>query len=264
MGSSISIITINFNNSPGLKRTIESVRSQSSTQLEYIIIDGGSTDGSAQVIKTNADLANYWVSEKDYGIYHAMNKGIARATGDYLLFLNSGDYFYKPGVLQALLDNGQGAEIIYGDLVVSGAGGKRTKVHPATLTFDFFLRDSLPHPATLIKRTLFDRVGLYNEDNRIISDWEFFTHAVCRFNATYHHVPLEIAVFAEDGLSADPANSDKIWAEKMEVFSRYYAAFLPDYRKMEEYRSSLNLIRHSTLHRLADKIQGSAIAKLLK
>jgi len=260
----ISIITINYNNAGGLKKTIRSVLDQGLTDFEYIVIDGGSEDASKSIIEENASGLAYWVSEKDNGIYHAMNKGIARATGEYLLFLNSGDYIYKSDVLQALLENGGGAEIIYGDLVVSGTGGKRTKAYPAALTFDFFLHDSLPHPATLIKRTLFDRVGWYNEGNKIISDWEFFTHAICRFNATYHHVAVEVAVFPEDGLSANPANSDMIWAEKMEVFSRYYSAFLPDYRKLEEYRSSMNLIRHSTLHRLADKIQGSAIAKLLK
>jgi glycosyltransferase involved in cell wall biosynthesis len=260
----ISIITINYNNAGGLKKTMQSVLDQAPSAFEYIVIDGGSEDASKSVIEENASRLAYWVSEKDNGIYYAMNKGIARARGEYLIFLNSGDYFHNPHVLQQLLENGQDTEIIYGNLVMRGKGGNWTKTYPACLTFDFFVHDSLPHPATLIKRTLFDRVGLYNEDHRIISDWEFFLHAVCRFNATYKYVSLDVAVFSEDGISSKADNDDRIWKEKNAVFSRYYSAFLPDYKKLEEYRGALDLIRHSTLHRLVDRIQGSAVAKLLK
>ncbi|MDR2910496.1 MAG: glycosyltransferase [Bacteroidales bacterium] len=88
----LSIITINLNNVAGLQKTIESVVKQTFTDYEYIVIDGGSTDGSADIIKQHANKITYWVSEPDKGIYNAMNKGIRVAKGEYCLFLNSGDW----------------------------------------------------------------------------------------------------------------------------------------------------------------------------
>ena len=99
----LSVITINYNNRDGLRKTIESVVNQTCRDFEYIIIDGGSTDGSVDVIKQYADRIDYWVSEPDKGIYHAMNKGIAVAHGEYLNFMNSGDCFYESTVVENVL-----------------------------------------------------------------------------------------------------------------------------------------------------------------
>ena len=100
----LSIITINFNNKDGLKRTIESVISQKFQEFEWIIIDGGSSDGSKllieEVARNNKKLVSYWCSEPDGGIYPAMNKGIDKAKGEYILFLNSGDTLHNKNVLQ--------------------------------------------------------------------------------------------------------------------------------------------------------------------
>ena len=97
------IITINYNDAAGLKKTIDSVINQTYTEFEYIIIDGGSSDSSLQIIKENANQINYWVSETDKGIYNAMNKGIEAAKGEYLLFLNSGDYLLDSLVLKKVI-----------------------------------------------------------------------------------------------------------------------------------------------------------------
>lgn len=112
-----SIITINYNDKSGLRRTIESVASQTYVDYEYIIIDGGSTDGSVDVIKEFASDIDCWVSEKDRGIYHAMNKGVLQAHGDYCLFLNSGDAFYDKSVLEHIAEKGLKEDIIVGKLV---------------------------------------------------------------------------------------------------------------------------------------------------
>ena len=101
-----SIITVNYNNKEGLRKTIESVISQTFRDFEYIVIDGGSSDGSAELLKEYSDKITYWVSEPDKGIYNGMNKGIAKATGDYLNFMNSGDCFYDQQVLKYHLDFG--------------------------------------------------------------------------------------------------------------------------------------------------------------
>ena len=111
----LSIITINYNNLEGLKKTIESVCSQTYRDYEWIVIDGGSTDGSRELIEENKSHIHYWVSEPDNGIYHAMNKGIAQAKGDYCQFLNSGDYYIAPNTLQQVFSHDELADVNYGD-----------------------------------------------------------------------------------------------------------------------------------------------------
>ena len=228
MGISISVITINYNNSSGLRHTIESVRSQSHTPLEYIIIDGGSTDGSIQAIKENSDFIGWWVSQRDNGVYHAMNKGIAKAAGQYILFLNSGDYFNNHDSLSTLLNEEPAEDIIYGDLLMRQDQHTWRKTHPDTLSFEYFLKDSLPHPASLIKRSLFETLGPYSEHYKIVSDWEFFMNAICKHSASYRHVPQPIVVFNEDGISSNSANDNLINAEKQQILSKQYSAFLSD------------------------------------
>ena len=110
----LSIITINLNNAAGLRKTIESVVNQTFTDYEYLIIDGGSTDGSVEVIKEFADKITYWVSEPDKGIYNAMNKGILKARGEYLQFLNSGDWLVDNEVLFRVFSLNHFEDILYG------------------------------------------------------------------------------------------------------------------------------------------------------
>ena len=112
----LSIITINYNNLEGLKKTFESVFMQTYQDFEYIVIDGGSTDGSKEYIAENADKINYWVSEPDKGVYHAMNKGIMKANGEYLLFINSGDELFENNTIEKSLSNLHTEEIIAGNL----------------------------------------------------------------------------------------------------------------------------------------------------
>jgi len=116
--TTLSIISINLNNVAGLQKTIESVWPQTFTDYEYIIIDGGSTDGSIDIIKKYSDKITYWISEKDNGIYHAMNKGIEVAKGDYCLFLNSGDWLVDKKILENVFSNNHSEDILYGDMMV--------------------------------------------------------------------------------------------------------------------------------------------------
>ena len=108
----LSIITVNLNNLTGLQKTMQSVFEQTFTNYEYIIIDGGSTDGSKEWIAQHADKLAYWVSEKDGGVFNAQNKGIVKSKGEYLLFLNSGDYFYTVEAIGALIQNSNNIDII--------------------------------------------------------------------------------------------------------------------------------------------------------
>src|SRR5690606_22317295 len=109
----LSIVTINLNNLVGLQKTMQSVFNQTFTDYEYIVIDGGSTDGSKEYIEKHTNKLVYWVSEKDGGVYEAMNKGIIKATGEYCNFLNSGDYFWNNSVLEKSLVHNE-VDIFYG------------------------------------------------------------------------------------------------------------------------------------------------------
>jgi glycosyltransferase involved in cell wall biosynthesis len=115
----LSVITINYNNCDGLRKTIESVVSQTFTDFEYIIIDGGSTDGSVDVIKEYAGRIDYWVSERDRGCYHAMNKGVKVAQGEYVIFMNSGDSFYTNDVIDAFVKENPTEDVLCGDMFLS-------------------------------------------------------------------------------------------------------------------------------------------------
>ena len=111
----LSIITINLNNREGLRKTIESVVNQTFQDFEFIVIDGASTDGSVEVIQDYPRI-NYWISEPDTGIYNAMNKGIAKATGEYCLFLNSGDTLFQINTLTGILQSNPKGDIIFGNV----------------------------------------------------------------------------------------------------------------------------------------------------
>lgn len=152
-----SIITINFNNRDGLRRTIESVVNQTYRDFEYIIIDGGSIDGSVDIIKEYADKIDYWVSEPDKGIYNAMNKGITMAHGEYLNFMNSGDCFFDKERLQKIEDLNSDSDIIVGkDLHIDSKSGKSaTSVISHRLGFFHFYTTTIPHQSAFIKKKLF-------------------------------------------------------------------------------------------------------------
>ena len=228
-----SIITINYNNRDGLERTIQSVINQTCQDFEYIIIDGGSTDGSVDIIKKYADRIDYWVSEPDKGIYNAMNKGILQSHGEYIIFLNSGDYFYDFNVLDNV--------IVY--LKSDVSSGKILKqCHDHTWNFENneitmmqFYCGSIPHPASFIRRELFNDC-LYNDNYRIVSDWEFFIKKIIFANCSYNYIPIIISVFDDNGISSTNCklnNCERITVLKSILPQR----ILADYEKFKDKES---------------------------
>lgn len=173
----LSIITVNFNNIKGLKKTLESICCQTCKDFEWIVIDGGSTDGSNELLEECSEKIDYWVSEKDHGIYEAMNKGIRVAKGDYLMFLNSGDYLASPEVLQNFYNRKNTEDIIYGNaIIVDSKGNEIKRWHaPEQVRLSYFWSHSLNHQATFFNKRCFDTY-LYNESNKIASDVELYMH----------------------------------------------------------------------------------------
>ncbi|WP_230406417.1 glycosyltransferase family 2 protein [Flavobacterium fluviale] len=244
----LSIITINYNNIDGLKRTVESVLNQSWRDFEYIIIDGGSTDGSDAYIESQSGNIDFWISETDKGVYNAMNKGIVKATGEYLLFLNSGDHFFNNEVLKQNYKYLGLRDIIYFNLQVSGENREFVKKYPNELSFSYFMKSTLPHPATFINASLFDKVGLYDESLRFVSDWKFFIESICKFNSSYIWIDTVLTKFYLDGLSSDFKNHDTISCEVESVLKSNFQAFILDSNELielNELRKILSRIRNS-------------------
>lgn len=205
----VSIITVNFNNVGGLKDTIESVLSQTYTNYEYIIIDGGSNDESKNIIEHHSNSLAYWCSEKDGGIYWGMNKGLKHATGEYVIFLNSGDCFVNNKVLERVFSYADFTE----DLIVgrqlyvmkSGRRSKSRRINPNEIDSYFFFGNTLPHQCTFIKRLLFNKLdGGYCTDYKIVSDWIFWYRAVTEQKATIRCVNFLISTMQPGGISSSP------------------------------------------------------------
>jgi len=201
----LSIITINFNNEVGLKKTIESVVSQSMREFEWIVIDGGSTDGSKKLIEQNEQYIAYWCSEPDRGIYHAMNKGIRASHGDYLMFLNSGDSLYDNQVIERVVPLLNVKDIYVGRINSVGRENANNE-EQADFSPEGILRKLtftwIPHQASFFKKTFFETYGLYREDQKIVSDWWAYYKSLVIGNATIEALPLIISNYDIEGISA--------------------------------------------------------------
>lgn len=217
----LSIITINYNNRDGLRKTIESVVGQTFRDFEYIVIDGGSNDGSVEVITEYAKHINHWVSEKDNGIYHAMNKGVQAAHGEYCMFLNSGDYLFDKKVLQSITSQNIVADIACGDLATTQGG---IIPAPAEVTMAFMMRGTLSHPASFTRRSLL-LAHPFNEQSKIIGDHEFFMYALIKLNASYQRLNGVVSMFDLTGISSTTQEYDK--QEKQIVQSTEEQILLP-------------------------------------
>jgi glycosyltransferase involved in cell wall biosynthesis len=250
----LSIITINYNDKPGLERTLNSVKNQSYTNFEHIIIDGGSNDGSKQLIETNRENFSYWVSEPDHGIYNAMNKGINVAKGEYLLFLNSGDHFEDDNALHNVHNFLKKEDIVYFNVNVIGEHKSYIKKCPEILTFKY-LHENLPtHQATFFKKELFNKLGNYDENLKIVSDWKFLIIAICKHNATYKYVNKTFSVFYYDGLSSLKENQDLIKAERKVVLNKEFKPFMNDLKDRYLLERTLRTLRKSRTIKLLIKL----------
>lgn len=197
----LSIITINYNNREGLRKTLESVKIQTTREFEYIVIDGGSTDGSVDVIKEYADIIDYWVSEPDKGIYNAMNKGVAAAHGEYCQFLNSGDWLYDENVIDKFNKSPNKTDIILGHTAINTSKGTHTGIESDdNISFINFYRGSINHQSSFIKHTLITSIP-YDEKYKICSDWKFFIESIIIYNCTFSTLNFTIAHFDLNGIS---------------------------------------------------------------
>lgn len=219
----LSIITINYNNAFGLRKTLASVNAQSYRNIEHIIIDGGSTDGSVEAIKEYAMKVDsqeqraknvIWVSEKDSGIYNAMNKGIRMATGDYIQILNSGDILATEDVTERMMDvlqvkgeelgaKNKDVELLYGNMIKKDytTGEILGKSGEVEYSLRQYFSSTMNHDCCYFRRDLFETYGLYDENLKIVSDWKWFLQAIGLGDVKPVYVDIDVTIFDASGIS---------------------------------------------------------------
>ena len=192
----ISIITVAFNSAKTIKGTIESIISQDYNNIEYLIIDGGSTDGTMDIVKSYSEHVKYYVSEPDNGIYDAMNKGIKAATGDVIGILNSDDFYPNSFVLSnvAKLFQKYSCDAVYGDLVYVKANdiNKIKRYWQAGEYSTSKIKNGwmLPHPTFFVKKKIYTRYGLYDTDLKSAADYEMILKLLYKHNISVHYLPM--------------------------------------------------------------------------
>jgi glycosyltransferase involved in cell wall biosynthesis len=233
--NSLSIVTINYNNLEGLMKTVNSVLSQKGIKPEFIIVDGGSTDGSAEYILANNGLFSNIIIEKDKGIYDAQNKGLLKANGDYILFLNGGDWFNDENSLSNFLPELGNYDILYGDIIYKKHEQENEYQFPDIIDEKFMFAKGMPHQTTLIRRSLFDKTGLHNLKYKICADWHFFMKAFFVYNATYFHINKAVTIFDCTGISSGIENIEPIISEHLEILKNEFPQLIGLYKKNSYY-----------------------------
>lgn len=199
----ISIITVSLNAAQSIERCIDSTVNQTYNNLEYVVIDGGSTDGTLEVLGRYRDRIDYLVSEPDRGLYHAMNKGIQAATGDYLYFLNSDDCFCDENVVADVVDvirENPSLDLVYGDVLLQGDGQLIRQSQVPVLNRESLCRKGFCHQALFARRETLVRTGGFSEKYRIVADGDWLAKTLAN-GAKSCHVERDIAIISLLGLS---------------------------------------------------------------
>ncbi|WP_374441829.1 glycosyltransferase family 2 protein [Epilithonimonas sp.] len=250
----ISIITVAYNNKSGLEETIKSVISQTWKDFEFVIIDGGSNDGSKELLESYSSEINFWISEPDKGIYNAMNKGIANSNGKYLIFMNSGDRFSSPGILESITPHFNNEDIVYGNAYYELENRKKYEYRiPSRITIGSLLKEPICHQSAFFKKELFEKYGLYDEKNRIASDWTFMMDLFIHHNISQKYINAFISIFEKTGISN--TNTDLSFSEQKRYLAENVSEEIQNMAKyFDEYSKFYNGKPGTMLRIFKDKI----------
>ena len=238
----LSIITICFNEKE-IQRTCESIVNQSWQDFEWIVVDGGSTDGTLDILNKYKGRINILISEKDNGVYNAMNKGIKLAQGEWLCFMNGGDCFYDKDVLQNIFccnkDFSQYG-VIYGHTATfdSDKIQKWKKIKSKS----YFLRKNLNHQSTFTKKSLFEKYGYFDEGFKICADFDKWCQFLS-FGEKFKQMDVCVAKFDTTGISCNPSYSYLLKKEKNIILKRYYSPISLSFEKIRNFFSFSKKLR---------------------
>lgn len=216
----VSIITVCYNSAATLEKTILSVAGQSYKNIEYVIVDGNSKDGTLDIIQSYEDKISKWISEPDKGLYDAMNKGLSMATGDLVGILNSDDVFNSESVIEEVLDfhKKNDIEASVGDIIQHNENGKIVRLYsskywnPEKLTIGFMP----PHPSVFFKRELFDEFGNYDLGFKIGADYELITRFFLKNKISWKYSGITTTAMLVGGLSSSGSNSYKLITKEIQ------------------------------------------------
>lgn len=216
MKTKISIVTISYNDCQGLKKTMESVRMQKYSNIEYIVIDGGSKDGTTDLLKKNPWISHY-VSEPDYGISDAFNKGLEYVSGEIVMFLNSGDVLLNESVISKIITDWEQYPV---DVLICKVRMEDGRTIPDVRYQDdgnkIWNALEMPHQGTFVRREVFQKVGYFNICVKIRMDLDFF--ARCKqMNCSYRYIPMEVVEYEIGGVSMSPVNAHRFNIEGLGV-----------------------------------------------
>ncbi len=224
-----SIITVCLNSEPTIERTIRSVLEQRHADIEYIIIDGASSDGTIAIINRHKKNVAHFISEKDSGIYNAMNKGIDLASGDFISFLNADDFLIDSGVINAVQkgieQNPENADIYFGNLIIYNHDtGRGHCWKPGKLNKLFLYRGNLPHPAMFYNKKIFASVGMFDESFKVSADYEWVVRAYLKYDVIFSHLDVLPVIFTSGGRSTDKSWNTIISSENKRIRKMYFSS----------------------------------------
>ena len=216
----VSIITVCYNSGETIEKTFQSVGQQTYSEIEYIVIDGGSKDSTVKCILNSRSLISKWVSEPDKGLYDAMNKGIAMATGDIVGILNSDDTFYSSTVIEEIANfhKNNNIEASVGSIIQHKLSGKVVRLYssrhwkPEKLKIGFMP----PHPSIFFKRELFNKFGLYDLDFKIGADYELITRFFLKNKIIWKYSGITTTAMLVGGLSSSGSSSYKLITKEIQ------------------------------------------------
>lgn len=257
----ISVVTVSYNAVATIEKTILSVINQEYSNVEYIVIDGGSTDGTVDIIKKYVEKITFFVSEPDKGVYDAMNKGVIVATGEWINFMNAGDTFYDRHTFSAIFElNNYKEDIISGGAQLANGKVWRPLECDKLTLMDFYI-SGLCHQATFIRKKIFGYL-MYDENLKIVADSKFFIQSLIMNNCSYRNVDVMVCCYDWAGISADlneqKKEIDKVMRELLPekiymdyvINSKYYDS---SYQKILK---PLNYVFYGFLSPIIKKIRG--------
>lgn len=227
-----SIITVCRNECSKIRLTCESVLSQTYKGYEWIVIDGASTDGTLEILEEYKDRIDCLISEDDTGVYNAMNKGISKALGQYLIFMNGGDRFSDAGVMATVASAPQKG-IIYGDIAFAGVASE-VRQFPDVLREGYLLRNMMPHQASFIQRQLFEQYGSYDESYKVAGDYDLFVRFIEVHRVSSTHIARVLALFEDGGISSHPQHRALRKRENHRVRCLYFPCYRYSWKRLRQ------------------------------